>query len=275
MEYEIRCLTEIEEFREHARLQREIWGSDAIDVPPNLLVAGARHGAIVLGGYSGTRMVGILYGFPALSHGRLHHHSHMLGVLPQHRRRGLGLMLKLRQGEIVRQQGIDLITWTVDPLETRNNLFNFSNLGVVCNTYIVDAYGEMDDALNRGLPSDRLEVEWRLGERLDPESTPASRLRPEDAILVGGYELRPDGLPTPCRTGTAGRALVAVEAPGDYRAIKLLDGELALAWRLHLREVFSDLFERGYVVVACVGGESIARYVLHGRGSDAAQPPEP
>ena len=56
----------------------------------------------------------------------LKHCSHMMGVLQSHRGRGIGQLLKQRQQELVQAQGIDLITWTYDPLETANALLNIS-----------------------------------------------------------------------------------------------------------------------------------------------------
>lgn len=244
-EYEIRELTTIEEFAEHERLQREVWGSTAIDVPSNLLAAGARHGAVILGAYSGGRMVGLLYGFPAITHELLHHHSHMLGVLPEHRRHGLGYALKLRQRELVLAQGLELITWTVDPMEVGNNVFNFGQLQVVCRTYIVNAYGEMDDALNRGLPSDRLEVEWHL-------RSPAPDVAPtEPPIEIGGAQPRGDGLPEPVRIDAAPGRAAAVRVPLDLRQVRSSNPVLAHWWRLHLRELFTQLFSDGYLLTGC------------------------
>lgn len=254
-EYEIRELTTTEEFAAHEQLQREVWGSSSIDVPANLLAAGARHGAIILGAYSGREMVGLLYSFPAITHGVLHHHSHMLGVLPGHRRHGLGYALKIRQKELVLAQGLDHITWTVDPLEVGNNLFNFGRLGVVCRTYIVNAYGEMDDALNRGLPSDRLEVEWHL--RLDSSSTSAS-----EPIELGGVQWRDDRLPEPVRREAALGPAAAVRVPLDLRAVRSIDPALAHWWRLHLRELFTQLFSDGYLLSGCAAQDECAIYIF-------------
>lgn len=266
MEYEIRSLTTITEFREHERLQREVWGSDTIDVPANLLAAGARHGAIVLGAFVGGEMIGLLYGFPGLTDGRLHHHSHMLGVLPEYRRRGLGLALKLRQRDLARDQGIHLITWTVDPLEVGNNVFNFGSLGVTCNTYIVDAYGEMDDALNRGLPSDRLEVHWEVNRPAPAESSPArpqvGRAMPANPVNIAPAEVRPSGLLAPGIAQRREADTLLVEAPSDFRSLRAADASLALAWRLHLRKLLTDLFARGYIIVGCVRGDPIGGYIL-------------
>ena len=108
----------------------------------------------------------------------------MAGVHPAYRNRGLGYSLKLAQREHVLAQGIDLITWTFDPLETRNATLNFHKLGAVCNTYLPNLYGDMRDGLNAGLPSDRFQVDWwiaseRVAQRLagQPPSGSPSRGR--------------------------------------------------------------------------------------------------
>lgn len=251
-------LSTVEEFRAHERLQREIWGSDRIDVPANLLTASARHGAVLLGAFVERRMIGILYGFPALTDGRVHHHSHMLGVLAPYRRLGIGLALKLRQREIVRAQGLDEITWTVDPLEVGNNLFNFGRLGVVCDTYIVDAYGEMVDVLNRGLPSDRLEVRWMAREGDLSAPTGASPA----ATVITAAEWRRDGLPEPRRLATLAGVECHIAAPRDYRAVQRADPDLALRWRLHLRQVFAEAFEAGYILTGCVEQTGLGWYIV-------------
>ncbi len=258
MDYEIRTLTTVEDFTEHERLQREIWGSDQIDVPVNLLTASARHGGVLLGAFIKRRMVGILYGFPALTNGRFHHHSHMLGVLPPYRRLGIVLALKLRQREIVRAQGLDEITWTVDPLEVGNNVFNFGRLGVVCDTYIVDAYGEMVDALNRGLPSDRLEVRWRVHEDLPR----APRLIPLNATLLTTANMRRDGLPEPRRVAELAGVACLITAPREYRTVQRTDSDLALRWRLHLRRDLTEAFEAGYLLTGCVEYDGQGCYLL-------------
>ncbi len=258
MDYEIRTLSSLGEFTEHERLQREIWGSDQIDVPVNLLMASARHGAIVLGAFVDRRMVGILYGFPALTNGQLHHHSHMLGVLQPYRRFGIGLALKLRQREVVRTQGLDEITWTVDPLEVGNNLFNFGRLGVVCDTYIVNAYGEMADALNRGLPSDRFEVRWNV--RAELPRTPR-KISPQ-AAQITAVTYGEDELPQPQRVAELAGGECLVTVLRDYRAVRRADADLALRWRLRLRQDFTEAFEAGYTLTGCVEQDGHGCYVL-------------
>ncbi|MDQ3856610.1 MAG: hypothetical protein M3281_09485, partial [Chloroflexota bacterium] len=62
---------------------------------------------------------------------------------------------------------------------------------------------------------------------------------------------------------------VCVEAPLDYRSIMRADPELALAWRLHLRRVMSELFDAGYVLVGCTADSCRGRYVFTKSSQDA------
>ena len=173
MSITIRPIETHAEYHALEQLQRDVWTLPDVEVVPlHVLLTAAKNGGLLLGAFDGERLVGFVFGFPGLTpEGRLKHCSHMAGVHPDYRDRGLGYSLKLAQREHVLAQGIDLITWTFDPLETRNASLNFHKLGAVCNTYIPNLYGEMRDGLNAGLPSDRFQVDWwiaseRVAQRL-------------------------------------------------------------------------------------------------------------
>src|SRR5512143_1455240 len=150
-------LTTVAEYAECERLQQLIWESDAIDVVPrHLLMTFQRHGGMVLGAFDAAgQMVGFAFGFlgqtapdnAAAGGGTWQHCSHELGVVSEWRGRGVGYQLKLAQG-------LDLVTWTYDPLELANASLNIGKLGAVCRCYLRDFYGIMSDSLNAGLPSD-------------------------------------------------------------------------------------------------------------------------
>ncbi len=127
------------------------------------------------GAWAGERLAGFVFGFlgfhEAETARRLKHCSHMLGVHPDFRSAGVGYALKTYQREHVLRQGLDLITWTYDPLLARNAQLNIAKLGAVCTTYLPNLYGAMRDGLNAGLPSDRFQVDWwiatpRVADRL-------------------------------------------------------------------------------------------------------------
>jgi predicted GNAT superfamily acetyltransferase len=111
------------------------------------------------------KLVGFAFGFLGREHGQTTIHSHMLAVLESYRHLDLGRRLKLAQRERALAMGIREMTWTFDPLQSRNAHFNFAKLGVVSDTYKVDFYGpETSSVLHRN-GTDRLWVRWLLDSR--------------------------------------------------------------------------------------------------------------
>ena len=166
----IRLLETPEEMTAVEDLQRAIWpGSETEIVPAHLLITSAHNGGLVLGAFEEEKLVGFIFGFPGLeivpdgSHPK--HCSHMLGILPSHRDSGLGFALKRAQWQMVRHQGLSHVTWTYDPLLSRNAQLNIAKLGAVCNIYLRSQYGDMRDGLNAGLSSDRFQVDWWIRTR--------------------------------------------------------------------------------------------------------------
>jgi predicted GNAT superfamily acetyltransferase len=251
-------------------LQLFIWpGSERDIVPLHLLVTLARNGGLVLGAYEDGRLVGFLYGFPGLDETdegfRMKHCSHQLGVHPDFESQGLGFELKRAQWQLVRRQGLDLITWTYDPLESRNAALNIRKLGAVCNTYKQAVYGEMRDGLNLGLPSDRFEVALWVNSarvRLRLSGDPRSRLdlaqyHQGGAEVVNPTHINEAGVPVPPELAEpylwqgdqkAVSRLLLVEIPSQFQVLKQLDTHLAAAWRQHTRRLFENLFTSGYLV---------------------------
>ena len=262
---EIRSIIKPDEMRKTEDLQRLIWpGADRDIVPDHMLLAVARNGGIVLGAFDQDHLVGFVLGFlgtdsetaSELAMTRLKHHSHMLGVHPEYRNLGIGYQLKLAQRELVMRQGVRLITWTYDPLQSRNGYLNISRLGCVCGTYEATAYGEMDDALNVGIPSDRFMVDWwitspRVRARVEQKHT---KLDLAHYLAGGAKKLNPTtldarGLPVPPETiETSNASILLIEIPSDYQKIKELDHALALLWRMQTRQLFEDAFSQGYLV---------------------------
>src|SRR3954471_5588157 len=127
----IRDLTTIEECRQVAALEKDIWAyTDAEDVvPPPVLIVSVKRGGILLGAFNpGGEMKGFVYSIPAIRDGRLTQWSHMLGVAADARDGGLGLRLKVAQRDAALAMDIDLIEWTFDPLQALNAHLNFTRL---------------------------------------------------------------------------------------------------------------------------------------------------
>jgi len=243
-------------------LQRDIWpGSETDIVPAHLMITAVHNGGLVLGAFEAEKLIGFVFGFHGIESTpdgpRPKHCSHMAGVLPEYRDRGLGFALKRAQWQMVRHQGLDHITWTYDLLLSRNAYLNIARLGAVCSTYRRSEYGEMRDGLNAGLPSDRFQVDWwlnthrverRLGKRARPTMTLSHLTRVGVHPL---YELQhgSEGLPRPPEhvPGLEDQ-LLAAEIPPDFMALKTADLGLARDWRFFTREFFETAFAQGYIV---------------------------
>jgi predicted GNAT superfamily acetyltransferase len=179
-----------------------------------------------------------------------------MGVHPAARDTGIGFALKRAQWQMVRQQGLDRITWTYDPLLSRNGHLNIGRLGAVCNTYLREVYGEMRDGLNIGLSSDRFQVDWWVNTRR-VEGCLAGRPRPalsladlESAGVQNLYTVDSSaGLPRPCgRMELPNGNLLMAEIPVDFLRLKAADFELAHTWRIFTREIFENCFAAGYLI---------------------------
>jgi predicted GNAT superfamily acetyltransferase len=209
-------------------LQKEVWGIPDLDVVPlTHLVAAKEAGGVLIGAFDGDTLVGFVYGFPSFEHGKLAHHSHMLAVKPAYRNFDLGRRLKFAQRDHVKAQGIELISWTFDPLQSLNAHFNFNKLGVIADRYLQDFYGEDAASFLHQTGTDRLWVSWFI-----------SRERGEPMV---------------------GEDPIAIEIPPDINA---LPREMALKWRAETRRAFTEALKAGYIVTSFVRDQKAGKYLL-------------
>jgi predicted GNAT superfamily acetyltransferase len=164
---QIHQLSNVSDFAEVVRLQREIWGFDDVDLLPlRLFVVASKIGGQVLGAFDEGKMVGFCLCIPGIKPGGKYYlHSYMLGVLPAYRNTGLGRKMKLEQRRYAIEAGIDLIEWTFDPLELKNAFFNIERLGAIVRRHVPNQYGRTSSHLHGGLPTDRLVPEWWIESR--------------------------------------------------------------------------------------------------------------
>jgi predicted GNAT superfamily acetyltransferase len=261
--YDIRMLETPQEMEAVVELQRLVWPGDELEIlPVHMLQAAVHNGGLVIGAYSRDRLVGFVFGFPGFETTpqglRLIHASHLAGVHPEFRDAGLGFRLKRAQWQLARRQGVERITWTYDPLQSRNANLNITKLGAVCNTYIPNYYGQMGDALNAGVPSDRFQVDWwvnshRVRRRLGvnpPGKLDLAHYLGASTPFVNRTSLNAAGfaLPQASDATPADAPLLLLEIPADVQAIRAVDLELAIAWSQHVRDLFLELFDQGYLV---------------------------
>jgi predicted GNAT superfamily acetyltransferase len=234
--YVIRPFESINDHEQCQALQNQVWG-EPFAVPVNMTVAMERHGGLTLGAFDPRTQA--MLGFVASmlapaptspTRNGLCHYSHMAAVADGWRGRGVGTALKKAQAQAVLARGINLITWTYDPLESRNASLNIRKLGCICRLYARNVYGDMRDNLNAGIATDRFEVEWWLddqGPQPDPRGPRAE-----------------------------------IEIPLDFQEMKRRDLNLAKAWRMRTRLQFEQAFKEGYAVTDFAVGGNRAYYTL-------------
>ncbi len=232
------------------QLQKEIWGIPDLDVVPvSQLVAAVAAGGVLLGAFDNDKLVGFAFGFAGYEHGRTTHHSHMLGVLPAYRNFNVGYRLKLAQRAYVLGQGIDVMTWTFDPLQSLNAYFNFGRLGVISDRYLVNFYGEDAASFLHGNGTDRLWVTWllksrRVGLRLEGADNAVDIFEVKPLVELGENNVPRRNDPNDCLSLDQ----AAIEIPGDINELERQNRKVAIEWREATRWAFTEAIGNGYVV---------------------------
>jgi len=258
----IRDLKSIDDLSQLKAVEKEVWGmTDDDTLPLTLAIALKASGNIFVGAFDTTKdkdndkdkLVGFAFGFLGREHGQTTIHSHMLAVLEAYRHLDLGSRLKQAQRERAMAMGVHEMTWTFDPLQSRNAHFNFSKLGVVSETYKVDFYGaETSSVLHRN-GTDRLWVRWilnsrRVGDRLAGKN---NRVETLDAMRLLAPLVRFDPSGKPERADlmeSLARQRVSIEIPGDILAVERTDMGLAGEWRDATRWAFRESVKAGFFV---------------------------
>lgn len=238
-----RKLTGMTELLMCTQIEQRVWGEGI--VPTHLLKAVSSMGGLVVGAFVPAGMVGFTFGFLGRRGDELLHHSHVLAVLPEWSGQGIGEALKRKQAELCRAQGLKLMTWTFDPLRARNAHLNLEKLGVVVRRYEADYYGDMTDAQNGQLASDRLLAEWQLDHHGERWSGEAAELPAALAGTAGGPG-EPDL--------TLDAAAVHVAVPRDVGHLLETDPEQAGRWRQSVRQALSHYLMRGFTATRFTAG---------------------
>lgn len=255
----IRDLSGFHDLKQVEEVEREVWELSDLDTTPlTLAVATQQAGNLWLGAFDGSNLVGFAFGFLGVEDGRLSLHSHMLAVRAAYRNSDLGNKLKLAQRERVlamrvNHSRITEMTWTFDPLQSKNAHLNFTKLGVISQSYKVDFYGpETSSTLHRN-GTDRLWVKWPLTSRR--VQTRSQGKDPRSEMLDALRTLRPliqfNASGGPTRTDLAAALLrqrIAIEIPSDIGAVEEKDPALARQWRLETRWAFTEALQSGFFV---------------------------
>ena len=246
---EVRLLVNHEDFKECEAVQKSIWGG--LSVASEVMLVTQKTGGAVLGAFVKDRLVGFIYALLARRNGQIIHWSHMMGILPPFRSRGVGLQLKLAHRDIALSQGIKSICWTYDPLQSRNASLNLAKLGARVEEYIVDYYGRFHSIIEQGLPSDRFIVNWQLTTTRTERFLTGEKSITEipDLPIINATAIN-RGIFLINRKIELGHRepelLVAIPSNADLMRTEALP--LARRWRLQTREIFLNYLSKGYSV---------------------------
>jgi predicted GNAT superfamily acetyltransferase len=246
-----------------------VWKFSDLDVVPlTILVAGKEAGGVLIGAYDGSVLVGFTFGFPGHEYGEVTHHSHMLAVSPRYRDLNLGFKLKVAQRDRVLKQGIKKITWTFDPLQSRNAYFNFAKLGAIADSYRLNFYGATSSSFLHQSGTDRLWVTWlidservskRVGNEFRSDGLPVGVLR----ILKVGIDLRPQLIAS---VEGWNESELAIEIPTRVDVLQKEKPDLVVEWRQATRQTFVEAMRLGFVVQEFYryddGEKSVGTYLL-------------
>jgi predicted GNAT superfamily acetyltransferase len=241
----VRDVRGADELRACQELQRKAWGitEDGYVVPVATMAAAQRVGGLVLGAFDGQeRLVGFAFAFLGKLNSRLILWSQLTGVHPAQQSTGVGRMLKLEQRRRAAEMGLDVVAWAFDPLQASNAAFNLGVLGARSRVYVQDMYGARTDALNAGLATDRLIVEWsthgETGGRTAPWPVAPQLIEAPVGEVVSVHEIGGDAVH------------LCIEIPASLSGLKSSGPtNAARAWQVALREAFAAAFASGYIAI--------------------------
>ena len=259
MELVIREPCSPRDYRELMDVQIKIWGMPGYveTVTYHMIIAGHRHGGVVFGLFDKHtgEAKGLLFSVPGYRDGQLYLYSHLFGVVPELRSKGLGERMKKWQRKLALEKGYVLYRWTFDPLQSSNAYFNIVKNGVIVRRFKPNYYGEMEDEINKGMPSDRFEAEWWIASRrvelaMNKELRGPKKISELGAEKINSTEVV-DGVPVlrDYDLGLRSDVLVA-EIPYSLSKVREKSREELLNWRLGMRRVFEEYINRlGYIIV--------------------------
>lgn len=241
-------IADFEQLRSVSALLESVWGRSAEGVPINTdVLRGIVHaGGCVTCAYDPDHtLVGAAALTPAVP--AVASYSLIAAARGGSRDRGIGYAIKLHQRSWALRHGFTTMTWTFDPLVSRNARFNLVKLGAHAEEYEVDFYGHPSDEISGPDDADRLVARWALeSARVEAAIAAADGGPGSDAALAppaGAHRSAP---------GPDGPAVLArldadlwCRVPRDIVALRRSDPGQASSWRTVVRAIFTEAFAQG------------------------------
>ncbi|MGD0718575.1 MAG: GNAT family N-acetyltransferase [Thermoplasmata archaeon] len=284
--FRLRRLEKPEEFRQADLVRRLAWGGeDGESVSPVLQRAVQDNGGLVLGAFADIYLAGFALGFLGFDGEQLYHYVHLLAVRPEYQNHRVGNRLMTYYRDEAIHLGLSEMRWTFDPLQSKNAMLYVRRLGARPDRYHSHYYGQMTDAINQGLETDRVRAVWAL-------STPAVEAR-----LAGTFpsaaedqqrwassepilETEPgeSGIRVPTAVTEPSKDASHIEVPFDLDLVRTHEREGLGHWRHAVRDAFRAAYDLGHRVedfaVISADHERRSFYLLRRAAPDAPAPNE-
>ena len=187
--------------------------------------------------------------------------SQLMGVLPAHRARGLGFLLKKTQAILAQQDGVDVVNWTVDPLQYGNAVLNFNKLRGIAFDHYPDYYA-FRNALNQTAASRFNITSLVRSPRVQAALDGGGQGRPGDLADRPDVRRVNDGPGDPILS--ADDPEIAVEVPADWTTVQGESAALAQEWRQATDTLFQAYVgsDDGKYAVTDAARDGDRRYLL-------------
>jgi predicted GNAT superfamily acetyltransferase len=272
--FRLRRLEKPEEFRQVDAVHKAVYGDDATDaVSTPLQRAVQDNGGLVLGGFADIHLAGYLVAFLGWDGTTLYEYIHATAVRPEYQNHHLGFQLQAELRQQVLQLGLAEVRWAFDPIQSRNAWLFVRRLGGLPDRYFHHYYGQMPDAVNRGIESDRIRLVWsvssprveeRIGGRYPTREDDEARWRSATPLIR--TEPGESGVRLPTEVQEPDQPVAHLEIPFDLALVREHEPGALGRWRHATRDAFRAAADLGYsvddFVIVRVEHERRAFYLL-------------
>ena len=255
--FRFRRLEKPEEFRQLEEVERAAIGSGPGDpgLPVPLLRGLQDNGGLVVGAFADIYLAGFAVSSIGWDGTTLYHYSHLTAVRPEYQNHHLGFRLKAFQRDEVLKLGLSEIRWVFDPLRSKSAWLGVRRLGAQPDRYFAHYYGQLADAANQGMETDRIRAVWPITAptveaRMAGERPAASADQQRWAVSSAIVETEPgeSGIRVPTAVGEPTGASAHLEIPFDLDLVRQHEPKALRRWRHAVRDAFRSAGDLGYVV---------------------------
>lgn len=169
--------------------------------------------------------------------------SQLMGVETKFRQHGIARQLKLIQRRAAQHEGIDVIHWTVDPLQAGNARLNLNSLGGVAVQFYENYYA-FRNSLNR-VPASRIGISWVVNSaRVEEYSQGPSKNYSFEELAAHSSTCIINPLEQKDMDTNIEADIVLLEIPSDWNNVQASDLAIAEKWRRSSDRVLKFLLDR-------------------------------